>query len=315
MTPLQVVIAKKIIKERDENSYFGLYLTYNDNEKNRYYYNILDKECDNSFFLHIKDDSYSEKIRTVVKVKQKINKIKLINIETIFISNIDLLIVHYIVSKIDFKNIISFDDGIGNILTNSVYFIQKKESAFNIIIKKILGIKFKDIYALKKLISWHYTIYPNEKNIIQNVKNINIFPELQCNNDIKASRVKKIILGQPLEGYIGEDNYRKIISKIHKLLDIDYYFPHPRETLIFDDELVVINSNLIIEDYLVQELQNSNANFEIYTFFSSAVLALNSSERIDISVVSDTLLMKIFSEAYQFFIDRDVKLIDLDELS
>ena len=315
MTPLQVVIAKNIIKERGENSYFGLYMTYHDNEKNKYYYEVLRKECDISFFIQIKNEDFLGKIKTVLNVQKKINIINSMSIECILLANIDLLIVQYVVSRVRFNNLISFDDGVGNIFLNSVYFIQKKQSSSKVLIKKILGIKFKDIYALKKLLSLHYTIYPNEKNIIENVKGISIFSELQKTSSVESYSVKKIILGQPLDEFIGEDNYRGIISKMHKFIHIDYYFPHPRESLRFDDVLTIIDSKLIIEDYLIQELNISNVKFEIYTFFSSSILSLKSSESIDINVVSNTLLMESFSEAYQFFIDRGVNLINLDVLS
>lgn len=315
MTPLQVLIANEVIKKQKDKDFIFFYLSYSDNIKNRYYYDILRRKCRFSFFIHLKNKTFMGKVETVLMVRKNVSMLGSIDVDSVFLANIDLLIVQYLISKIKFKSIFSFDDGTANILKNSYFFTQREQSPLKVFIKNLLGIKFKDIYTIKKLLSLHYTIYPNEKNIIKNTRAVDIFPEFEATTNLKPSSVKKILLGQPLEGLIGEDKYRKIILKMHDLLNIDYYFPHPRETLGFDDMLTVIESNLIIEDYLIRELQDSNVRFEVYTFFSSAILSLNNSESIDVIIVSDALLMEIFSEAYQFFIDRGFKLIDLELLT
>lgn len=321
MTPLQVLIAKEVVKDRYEDSFIGLYMTYNNNEKHSYYYEILKKTCRLTSFILLENESFIKRINTFYRLQRQLRSLDLSKryIDCIFLASVDTMFVQYIVSKVRFNKLITFDDGTANIFQNSCYFIQQEQSLSKKIFRHLLSVKYNTVDDMKNISSLHYTIYPNEKNIIDNVKTVSVFSRLSSIERvgrIEKYRTKRIILGQPLESFIGINNYKEIVLDISKNLNINYYFPHPRESTRFNEVLLVIDSCLIIEDYLVEELSiDHNVKFEVYTFFSSAILALNNFERIDVSIVSNALLMEKFSEAYQFFIDRDINVIDLDELS
>ena len=59
-------------------------------------------------------------------------------------------------------------------------------------------------------------------------------------------------------------------------MKIDFYYAHPKENFIIPD-MVYMQSNLIFEDFILNELKNnSNTKYKVFTFFSSAALNLYS---------------------------------------
>lgn len=318
MTPLQVLTAQKIIALTGNQPYIAIYMSYTDNKKHRHYYELLSKQSTNSAYLILKNKTNKERLLTFRDVRNSYKALALskYSIDNVYLSSIDTMFVQYILSKIKFKNLFTFDDGSANVFENSEYFIQKKQSSAKIAFKKLIGIRFNTIEDVKKEISKHYSIYPNEKNIIDHVEVVNIFenvPKMRNNTPVE---VQKIILGQGLDTLIGEKNYKDILMNMSKFLDIGYFFPHPRENLNFENWFEVIDTHLVIEDYLIEKM-NSNANtrFELYTFSSSSILSLVNFNRISVKIVYNKVLMDEFSSSYEFLASRGFNLIDLDKLS
>lgn len=318
MTPLQVLIARNVIALTGNQSYIAIYMSYTDNKKHRHYYELISEESINSAYLILNNNSIKERLLTFRDVRNSYKALGLskYSIDNVYLSSIDTMFVQYILSKIKFKNLLTFDDGSANVFENSEYFIQKKQSSAKLAFKKLIGIRFNTIEDVKKEISKHYTIYPNEKNIIDHVEVVNIFEHVPKMSDNKPTKVKKIILGQGLDTFIGEKNYKDILMNMSKFLDIKYFFPHPRENLSFEGWFEVIDTHLVIEDYLIEKM-NSNANtrFELYTFSSSSILSLVNFDRISVKIVYNKVLMDEFSSSYEFLASRGFNLIDLDKLS
>lgn len=317
MTPLQVLIAKKIIENIESDKCIGIYMTYTDNKKHRYYYEILKKTCELSSFILLDNRNSIERLKTFYIVNKQCKKLDLSNksIDRVLLASVDTMFVQYVISKIGFNELITFDDGTANIFQNSSYFIQQKQSLSKIIFRKLIGLKLSTIEDVKKLSTLHYSVYPDEKNIISNVKEISLFNSKLNASDNINFKTKRIILGQPLDSFIGIDTYKSIVLDMSKLLNINYFFPHPRENIEFHEHLNVIDSELIIEDYLIKELEaNPNLRFELYTFFSSSVLLIKNFERVSVNIVANDLLMEEFKKYYDFLGNRGVKLIKLDNL-
>jgi beta-galactosamide-alpha-2,3-sialyltransferase len=135
----------------------------------------------------------------------------------------------------------------------------------------------------------HYTIYKNMTNIIVNTKFIYLF-DIQ-NDVVEVNNSINIFLGLPL-GELDSRLTFEYVEKLLKELEINQYYPHPREkTLDFDVE--IIESVLIFEDYLINFLENNkNTGVTIYSFISSAAINVSSFKNVsnvflydDISVV------------------------------
>lgn len=318
MTPLQVLIAKKIIENTESNRCIGIYMSYTDNKKHRRYYEVLKEFCESTIFILLDNRNSIQRLRTYYVVKSRCSEFSFSNrnINNIFLASIDTMFVQYIVSKINFNRLITFDDGTANIFQNGRYFIQQEQSISKMVFRKIIGLNLSTIEDIKRLSSLHYSVYPNEKNIISNVRGIRIFDNKLNTANNGNFKIKKIILGQPLDGFVGVNNYKKIVLNISKFFNVDCFFPHPRESIGFYKYLKVVDSELIIEDYLIKELEaDPDINFEIYTFFSSSVLLIKNFERVSVNIVADNLLMKEFRSYYDFLSDRGINLINLDNLT
>lgn len=318
MTPLQVLIAQKIIALTGNQPYIAIYMSYTDNKKHRHYYELLSEESINSAYLILKNNSIKERLLTFNEVRNSYKELSFseYSIDNVYLASIDTMFVQYILSKIKFKNLFTFDDGSANVFENSEYFIQKKQSSAKLAFKKLIGIRFNTIEDVKKEVLKHYTIYSDEKNIIDHVEIVNIFEHVPKMRDNTPVEVQKIILGQGLDTFIGEKNYKDTLMNMSKSLDVEYFFPHPRENLSFEGWFEVIDTHLVIEDYLIEKIKNNtNIKFELYTFFSSSILSLVDFGRVKVNIVYNKVLMDEFSSSYEFLATRGFNLIDLDKLS
>lgn len=318
MTPLQVLIARKIIELNNDQTFVSIYLTYIDNKKHRYYYQLLSGISCNSTFVFLENNTIRERLLTFSRIVKAYNELDLFRlpIENVYLSSIDTMFVQYILSKIKFKKLFTFDDGTANVFADSEYFVQKSQSLSKLVFKRFFRIRFNTIEDVKKEVSKHYSIYPNEKNIIENVETISLFDGITYNSRHSDFKVKKIVLGQALNILISQKDYVNIINNISKFLGVDYFFPHPEEDLDFNHLFKTIDTHLVIEDYLINELQsNSDIKFELYTFFSSSILSLVKLDRVSVNIVYSKVLMDEFSSSYDFLATRGFNLINLDELS
>lgn len=313
MTPLQVLIANTII--RQSNSLFiGVYLTDMPSQKHEYYAKKLEAHCQKFAYIAVSNQSTWVKFTNFYTIEKAIRHLPLANIDTLYLANLDLLLPLYITGLVNYRNLMTFDDGTANIFPNSRYFSPPKISIAKRIFKYFLGIKYIDIHAVIKGSQKHFTIFPHEKNIIDNIEPIYLFDKTKTEHNENLP-VKRLLLGQALDNFIGETAYRDIVAKMVSEFAIDAFCPHPRENIDFSYLLPVIHSDKIIEDYLLDELsQHPNQRFEIYTFISTAVFSLKQFPRTQIFMVYNQTLWDKFSDAYQFLASRGFTLINLDKL-
>lgn len=315
ITPLQVLIAKQIIRQSDL-PFIGLYLPYGDNPKHRYYFEQLKTICEKSAFIELKNQTWGERSATLDQLKTTLKKLGIWQkpIENVYLASIDVLFLQYIIAKVKFQNLFTFDDGTANIFPNSNYYQPLPKSLPQKLFKKAVGISYPDIPSILAVSQKHFTIFPNEKNIIDTIEPIYLFDKSdeQPSDNIT---VKRLLLGQALDNFIGEKAYRDIVETMVKAFHIDAFCPHPRENLDFSDLLPVIHSDKIIEDYLLDEIKNQpNQRFEIYTFISTAVFSLKEFPRTQVFMVYNQMLWDKFPDAYQFLASRGFTLINLDDL-
>lgn len=268
-TPLQVLIAEKIIEQYPNEHFLGLMLAPLMNDKHQYYYERLAKICSQSNIIIEKSSRYVVLMK-MIKVRFMFFDKK---IDRIFVANIDNKFVQIIISRFLSSKLYTFDDGTVNIIKKNFHYFKAKNKFFvNFIIRLLTG-NNQDIESIKKKSILHYTIYPNIPNIVENTISVDIFDKFHNSfvgeEIIENASVVKIMLGQPL--FPNNFNKYKIITEeIIKNYSIDYYFPHPRESG-FLDNIKYIDTHLIFEDYFIKNF--SDKKCIVYTYFSS--LALN----------------------------------------
>lgn len=292
LTPLQMVIADKIIQLNPDKTFELIVIAISDNDKYKYYYKNLSKKCVKSFYF-IEELGLIGFLKYVRKIKKNTTYNRYKNI---YLSSIDSKHIQFIVSKNHNANVYTFDDGSANIISNSLYYTNFKPPIHKRVVFRTLGIKtyMEDI---KKKSLLHYTIYKNSFNIIENTKFIPLYDNVLSNTSTNTNIVN-FYLGQPIEEFPYYSN--KAISKFVNNLGINFYYPHPRETKLPTGDFKVIISDLIFEDFIVQYLQSHpNTEVNVYSFMSSAALNIAKLNRVTCYFLYNDLLISKFDNFYK----------------
>lgn len=308
-TPLQVLIAEKIIEQYPNEHFFGLMLAPLMNDKYQYYAKKLQKQC-HTFEL-IVENSYS-KIGLIKKLKSFSKWLNHnYNIDKFFIANLNKFFIQGLLSYVDYQEYHTFDDGTANLVG-----FKNKKDMIGIsyqIIKKILGIH-DDINAIRCNSKSHFSIYADNA-CHDTIKIIDLF----ANKSIKPVSNQKsisLLLGQPLF----KDNHKNIqtVKMVLQALNIDYYFPHPRENYIDAlDTSKIIVSELIFEAYILQLLK-AYSDIKVYYFFSTAGLNVANVQNVELiclySPDFDIVDKTDIKRCYDIFQNRKIKRIDIDKI-
>lgn len=285
LTPLQMKISERIISENNIIDYKIICLFLVNNEKYKYYYEKLKKNSCDSFVYYPKDKATGLSLLKDVYVFKKmvLKSGILIGVSDIYAASIDNRYVQLIVSLLKKSNIYTFDDGLANLNYNGSYYRNEKLSKFRFYLWKMVGVSIftQDFRERSNL---HYTLYGGKKNIIDKVDYISLFSSIK-KKKINNESVCNIFLGQPLYEINGKfDNF--FINMVLNKMNIDMYFPHPRESYKIDGSINVVNSIEIFEDYMFNFYEeNFFSKINIYTFYSTAVLNVVNHKFIDTYVI------------------------------
>lgn len=275
LTPLQMLIANKLIELKQEPSDV-LILTYNLNEKYEYYIdkintNILVKDI---FKIKLEESSFFTKSENFVNI-WKWTRSREYN--TIYFACLESIHIHFILEKIKFCHLYTFDDGSANIFPNSIYYTYTP-SLKNKLMRFLLGIKW-DLNLVKKMTEKHYTIYKSFQNVVNNTEFVNVF-----SYGFYTTGEKKILLflGQPFK------NPKESVELFNLLLikyKNIYYFMHPREDSSFIERHIskefLLSSSLIVEDYVSSLLKNGY-NVHLFSVSSSAGFNMYDCEGVEV---------------------------------
>lgn len=300
-TPLQVLLAEKIIKEYPNESFFGVMIYPVKNTKFEYYSTRLSQCCEKFFSLHQHTDRFNL-LKEIIQLKYKFRNRYF---DRVFVASINDIQIQFLLSAIKFNSFYTFDDGTANIVPSSIYHHDDP----NTLIRRILNLVLNNKYSTKKLKSLsqkHFTIYDNIPNIINNTKFINLFTLINQEKEDNNDSIN-ILLGQPV--YLDKNKNILLAKKVIQQFNIDYYFPHPREQYIISD-INYINTHLIFEDYIAQ--QSDKKKYRIYSYFSSTLLNLKNSP-IDIIGLRIDTTEAAFIDSYTLLEKADIPIIDIRE--
>ena len=293
-TPLQMLIAEKIIQLNRHKSFDLLVLALNDNEKYSHYYNRLSKICLDNLYYIPKEGliGFFDFIKNLKK--SHLSK----KYKEIYLASIDSRHFQYVLSKNNLSKVFTFDDGTANIISSSLYYANKELPKLKKVIWRVIGVKY-DMSDVKKLSKTHYTIYENVPNIINEIKFVSLIPHLKLKS-LVGERIVKFYLGQPLFE-ISEKFNNKFIENEIKKLKPHFYYPHPREEKYPKIDCEIIDSNLIFEDFILQYLmENPTSNVEVYSFISTALLNISCLPQVSVIYIKDVDLFEKYKEFYFF---------------
>jgi len=308
-TPLQMLIAEKIIELNSNERFDLLVVALVDNEKYHTYFERVKKLCINSLY-YVEGKGSLVFFDYMARLKTHGLNIKY---NSYYLASIDSRHFQYILSKNKDPQVFTFDDGTVNIIPSSLYYLNSKPKFLKRAIWKLLGIRYY-MEDIKKISLLHYTIYKNIPNIIESIQYVSLIPIINQEKRKVTGKVIRFYLGQPLTDISEVFDVEFVKNNIDKL-EFDYYYPHPRENLYPEGSFQLIGSSLIFEDYIVQFLRdNPNANVEVFSFISTALLNIMSLDRLQAIYIHDYQIFKLHHDFYDFAQESfGIPHINLDE--
>jgi len=282
LTPLHVLIAERVAEKTTQKFDQGIYLSYQDDEKTRVYFNRMTSFCSNIKFVMLPNDAIKSPLKHLkIFVQRWTFRFKngaYANYSDIYLptsSNLYLLVLLPILSK---STLITFDDGIVNIAYNEVHRQANHPGIFARLYTWATGV-LCSLDKLIKLSTKHFSIYSDSVNVCKkNVQYVTLSGDHRLNAD--SSKVIKIFIGPPPEA--DSSIWQKVNEKILEISP-DEFLPHPRDINQMAKNVAYSSTNLIAEDYVINVLEdNPDARIEIYGLQSSALLHLAKLPKVEV---------------------------------
>ncbi|QMT31035.1 glycosyltransferase family 52 [Alysiella filiformis] len=278
LTPLQALIAQALIRQNSHYPADLLMICYaeSDNAKFRHYYHQTAKLCDFAQFVRVPRNAWAREI-SLFSLSKNLQK----QYHTIFAASIDNPNVQFPLSHLNFVQLETFDDGTANLYPNSILYRNQNYGKKAKIIRQLQGIRYQT-EDLRQLSAQHHTLYPNQNNISPKTKTLNLWDnvaEKPVSGSQNGQNVQKIVLGQPL--FDNPQQNIDVFKQILKISQAAHYFPHPREDYPIPAQY--IDTPLIFEDYLLQQIQNHpQTQYQIHHIASTAALNVVNFPRVQI---------------------------------
>ena len=276
-TPFQGWLASKIISQERLSNYDVVYFTHDDSLKDRYYFDLLKKNSRSSKYLVARRVSRQALYHYFIYLKLFFVRWRR-DYEKVFLSSFDSYLFRVLARRCKGSKIVTFDDGAANISASSPFY-RYSSGRLSGLYNFLLGSGSRE--SFKKIISYHYTVYPGFNNIVEagKLKPLKLLDErFERDNDLNGERVV-FFIGQPFDelvstGVLGEKGFSKLKSFI-KDMRVDYYLQHPRELCPLDANAVVVNESGKVAEELIFDLAGSGIPV-VYSSFSTVILNLPS---------------------------------------
>ncbi len=272
-TPFHILMARRVIEEKKIDDFVFVHFYDHKNDKNRHYYEVLENKANYSIKIK-RDKKLFNDFYNIYKASKTLKDQDMDSKYDIYSANIKSIHTRFLMYLLGYKDLYTFDDGIGNIL-HTDFFTNDSEPNISKLFFSILqpSLLYKN---LRQHIKKHYTIY-NEKNVYQNTQKIDLFSDLIHKKQIKTLPAKNILLTGPLSEVklTDIDTEIKLYNYAIKKYHIDEILPHPGEKGKKVSTITNIDTYLIAEEYL-HDL-SKKYTIHLFGFYSSALtnIALN----------------------------------------
>lgn len=299
-TPLQILIALKIIERHPNEDFYGVVFAHSWHAKTIEYAKKLKQACKKFELIYV-----CEKTGTLISYIDILRWIyyglKIPHVNTIYMCNVDMPMIQLLLSRQKRAKFISFDDGSRN-LANEAIQNEENQGKFYKYICKTLGIPSAQELLDRQI--KHYSIYTYPNNMGPS-EYLPLFMPTQENDVREFNEEEIILLGQPLYEQQEDRVTKKNIALTKQVIEdyhITKYFPHPRESYHISD-VEYIDTPLIIEDYLIQELkEHPERKYIIYSYCSTAVLNLQGvSNQIEFVLLKPQDVPELLQGVYTLF--------------
>lgn len=322
-TPLHCAIANAIIVNnnyrKDECQLFYFSFKNKNQEIHRKYFSLLAGKCQKADFVCIDRVLVLE----LFKIFTRFYKTQF---SVIHAANIDMPLIHFILSYSRFEKFCSFDDGIGNIVPTSVFYKRKKRTAKLVIrdlIYRILGNRF-DLDRCKKSTEKHYSIYQRRDNIVPDIEFV--APDFFVDEmtlpiefvDADKSTRATVLLGTVYSELICSPGLQTaLIARMQQFIDTQqnvYLISHPRDRDNYFANVTEFAVDEVAEKILLN-LKQHYVGVDVFGFASSAQFNLSISHGIKQYYFTSGLIKSAYADYIQQAESFGFSSIDLDSMT
>lgn len=294
-TPLQVLIAERIMELYPDEPFFAIGCMQRRTEKLEAYLLRLKEKCQGGGIIISEvtpATAFQDYKRTLslYAMAYRIPKPR-----RVFVSNIEKPTLHALLHRSWSAEIITFDDGTRNLVEtlSASDMADIEDGIFQRALSRLMHppLRMKDLFLRKKK---HYSIY-NYPNSMGQSEYIELFPREPVSADeeqaVEIAREVSIFLGQPIYEFDHGDTWNIALSKsVVEKYRPDYYLPHPREQYHIEG-VEYLNTPYILEEYLVWAMvQHPHWTFHVYSFCSTALLNVCQFPQVEITVIKPSIL-------------------------
>jgi hypothetical protein len=228
-TPLQALIAEKLLVQLGSDDYDVVYSAQSDLESHRFYFQKLANNA--------REASYVAGGRGPTALRFLARRLELrpffrANYDAVHLASIDSQLFRSLLTRHRDASVVSFDDGAANVFSGSRFFAAKSlgQSAANLILR------CQSMQRIRRRIDAHYTLYEDQPNIVDanRLRSLRLWEDLFQNApQLRPGESTSFFIGQPFsEAVAGGALDSSALAALGGWLNrssIDHYLVHPRE--------------------------------------------------------------------------------------
>lgn len=278
LTPLHVLIARRIAGGERRRFSTGLFVTSADNDKQRHYAQRMREFCDAVEYRVLPGEhSYrGPKLPAVWLRRLKYRWLlrRAGRFSAVYAPSSNNHYVYILLAALHFDELVSYDDGLLNINPDSPLFRAPTRWRARVFLR-LAGVGYWP-ERIRERAARHYSIY-DAQNICSRVVRLGLL-EGAAGQGQGGGTVDRILLGPaPEAGAAVFDALRRAALRF----SVGRYLPHPRETRPVLDGLECVQTPLVAEDYVLGRLEaDPGLRFEIYGYDSAALVNLAAVPRV-----------------------------------
>jgi N-acetyllactosaminide alpha-2,3-sialyltransferase len=318
-THLQLVIASRIIAHRNllPDGVELFYISKIDNDVTKNTLNYMRKICGKVNFIHMK-------LKYPLYFPSIFKHFFRRRYDSVFIASIDNILIHFILSRVNFDNLYTFDDGSANIIPGSIYYQPPNSDPVARFCRALLMIRY-NILSIKYESQHHYTIYDGYDNVIPRTIGIDLLSSVDENSIDNNLNLKgtacNIIIGSVYSDIFDikdpsldlKNNLDKCWEVVRETGRDTFYLPHPREVeYVPPSNLKIIKAKYIAEQEILNLLKEYQHVY-LYGFLSSCQINLACHPNVINRIFYSKKLVSVFNNAIKSYSHLSFEIINIDD--
>lgn len=281
LTPLHVLIASRVCEETGMKFDLGLYISYQRDKKQELYFQRMYSFCKRIEFIQTPPEIYPKGFK---KYLELINRRQLFMKQIAAFGKFEYALAsssinHYlwcVIQKTSPTTLETYDDGLLNISTTPLSNYAKTPRLENFLLK-LSGLHVNKEKMIERSLK-HHSIYRDQNwypratffSLYENKQPVIHKPQNSCG--------QRIFIGPAPEA---PEYIWSLVGQYLSANPEALYLKHPREKEGRFPEAQILETDLIIEDYVIQQMRNTGCNFTITGTESSALINLSRIQNVN----------------------------------